>query len=152
MFGLFCSKKKKHQPELVTDEVLGEIFYENSMWYSSVDFILFGKTYRIDIKMFSQNEEPVTAAQKESYKKIINNEIIAREIEEVLHKEVPPEEYQCLEYKPEYLCFRPNGDCALIVYIGEKDEDEYLEYAVTIFPEISYFGDEESYMSMVYFT
>ena len=59
-------------------------------------------------------------------------------------------EFDC-HYKPEYLCFRPNGDCALIVYIGEKDEDEYLEYAISIFPKISFFGDEESYMSMVYF-
>ena len=40
-------------------------------------------------------------------------------------------EFDC-HYKPEYLCFRPNGDCALIVYIGEKDEDEYLEYAITL--------------------
>ena len=151
MFGLFDSKKKQ-QPERVTDEVLGEIFYENSMWYSSVDFKLFGKTYHIDIKMYSENGEPVTAAQKESYKKIINNEKIASEIENILQTEVPPEEYECLEYEPEYLCFRPNGDCALIVYIGEKEDDEYLEYAVTIFPEISYYGDEESYMSMVYFT
>lgn len=150
MFGLFGSKKKQ-QPECVTDEVLGEIFYENSMWYSDADFKLFGEIYHIEIKMYSENEEPVTAAQKESYKKIINNEKIAGEIEKILRSEFSPEEYECLVYNPVSLCFRPNGDCALIVYIGEKDE-EHMGFAVTIFPEISYYGDEESYMSMVYYT
>ncbi|MCR5540380.1 MAG: hypothetical protein K6F71_06100 [Ruminococcus sp.] len=68
MFGLFRSKKK-HQLELVADEVLGEILYENSMWYGGMDFTLFGKTYDIDVDMISENEAPVNDAQKESYKK-----------------------------------------------------------------------------------
>ena len=68
MFGSFGSKKKQ-KPELVTDEVLGEIFYEDPKWNGSADFKLFGKTYDLDVEMISENEAPVTAAQKESYKK-----------------------------------------------------------------------------------
>lgn len=30
--------------------------------------MLFGETYKIDVEMISENDAPVTAAQKESYK------------------------------------------------------------------------------------
>ena len=149
MFGLFKSKKK--QPKCVTDEVLGELYYEGTTWYGSVNFKLFGKTYNIDVDLITENEAPVNAAQKESYKKILNNDKIATEIEKVLQTQFPVEEFGCLEYCPVSLNFRPNGDCALIVYIGGKDE-EHLGFAVTIFPEISFYGDDESYYTMVYFT
>ena len=117
-----------------------------------MDFKLFGETYDIEIEMISENDAPVNAAQKGSYLKILNNEQIAGEIENVLIAQFPAEEFGCLEYRPMSVCFRPNGDCALIVYIGGKDDEEHFGVAVTIFPEISYFGDEEGYYSMVYFT
>ena len=130
---------------------MGEIFYEDPKWNGSADFKLFGKTYDLDVEMISENESPVTAAQKETYKKILNNEKITAEIEKVLLAQFPAEEFGCLEYNPVSLCFRPNGDCALIVYIGGEDEEHY-GFAVTVSPEISFYGDDESYYSMVYST
>ncbi|MBO6308500.1 MAG: hypothetical protein J6N70_06590 [Oribacterium sp.] len=150
MFGLFGSKKKQ-QPERVTDEVLGELYYEAPTWHGGMKFKLFGETYVIDVEMISENDAPVTAAQKGSYKKILNNENIATEIEKVLLAQFPAEEFGRLEYRPMSVCFRPNGDCALIVYIGGEDE-EHFGYAVTISPEISYYGDEAGYYTMAYYT
>lgn len=150
MFGLFRSKKK-HQPELVADELLGELFYDAPTWHGGMDFTLFGETYDIDVDMISENEAPVNDAQKESYKKILNNDKIASEIEKVLVAQFPAEEFGDLEYHPVSICFRPNGDCALIVYIGGKDEESF-GFAVTIFPEISYFGDDSGYYTMAYYT
>ena len=83
MFGLFKSKKKQ-QPKRITDELLGELYYEAPAWRGGMDFKLFGKTYDIDIEMISENDAPVNAAQKESYQKILNNDEITAEIEKVL--------------------------------------------------------------------
>ena len=150
MFGLFGSKKKQ-QPELVKDEVLGDLYYEAPTWHGRMGFKLFGETYEIDIDMISENDTPVTAAQKESYKKILDNEKITAEIEKVLIAQFPEDEFGCLEYEPVSICFRPNGYCALIVYIGGEDEEAF-GYAVTIFPEISFYGDDAGYCTMAYFT
>ena len=151
MFGLFGSKKKKQpQFEHVTDDVLGEIYYDAPSWLGDMGFKLFGKTYNIEFKMDSENKEPVTAAQKESYKKIINNDTIVGEVEKVLRAQFPEEEFGCPVYEPMSLHFRPNGDCALIVYIGEEGGEDF-GFAVNILPEVSFFGDEESYWSMVCF-
>ena len=150
MFGLF-KPKKKQEPIRVTDELLGELFYEAPTWHGGMDLTLFGKTYDIDIDMISENDAPVNDAQKDSYKKILNNEKITAQIEKVLLAQFPAEEFGELEYDPVSICFRQNGDCALIVYIGGKDE-EHMGFAVTIFPEISYYGDDEGYYSMAYFT
>ena len=150
MFGSFGSKKKQ-QPERVTDEVLGELYYEAPTWHGGMEFNLFGEAHEIDVEMISENDATVTDAQKGSYQKILNNEKIAAEIEKVLLTQFPAEEFGCLEYRPMSVCFRPNGDCALIVYIGGKDE-EHFGFAVTIFPEINYYGDEEGYYTMAYYT
>ena len=88
---------------------------------------------------------------KRNHTKKLNNEKITAEIEKVLLAQFPAEEFGCLEYNPVSLCFRPNGDCALIVYIGGEDEEHY-GFAVTVSPEISFYGDDESYYSMVYST
>ena len=151
MFGLFKSKKKQ-QPKCVTDELLGELFYDAPAWKGGMDFKLFGETYDIEIEMISENDAPVNDAQKGSYQKILNNDEITAEIEKVLLAQFPAEEFGDLEYKPMSVCFRPNGDCALIVYIGGKDDEEHFGFAVTIFPEISYFGDEAGYYTMAYYT
>lgn len=153
MFGLFESlfgSDKKQQPERITDDVFGELFYEGSAWHGGMEINLFGKTYDLDVEILSDNEAPVNADQKEACRKILGNEKLSEEIVKVLQEEFPLDEFGPLEYDPVSLCFRQNGECGLIVFIGGKDE-EGLGFGVTIFPEISFFGDDESYYSMVYF-
>ena len=52
MFRLFGSKKKKQQQfENVTDEVLGEIYYDETTWRRDMEFKLFVVTYNIEIEI-----------------------------------------------------------------------------------------------------
>lgn len=148
MFGF-----KKKQPESVIDETLGKIIYADSQWIGGADFKLFGITYNIDVEMYSENKEAVTNNQKEAYKKIINNDKLIENIENVLNANFPSSDFQCVQYKPLSLCIKENGDCALIISVGEKDDQfSRQSIAVSILPEIKYYGSDESYMSEVYFT
>ena len=147
MFGF-----KKKQPESVVDEILGKIIYTDSQWIGASEFKLFEISYSIDIEMYSENKEAVTNQQKETYKKIINNTEIVEYIENVLSTHFPTSDFRCVQYRPLSLCIKTNGDCALIVSVGEK-EDQFFQQnvAISIFPEIKYYGSDESYMSEVFF-